>query len=311
MLKRIFISAILLIAVLSFVISLLGGNNNAEPVVPVGNRVAVIRIEGPIMAGDPAEGLFDEDVASTGKIMSEIRAAAKDKSVKAILLRINSPGGSVTAAEEIAREIMRLKQETGKPVVASMGDTAASAGYWLAACSDRIYANSSTLTGSIGVYIPYLNTEELYKKIGVYGTKIKSGEYKDILSNERPMTKSERDILQKMVNEMYVQFVNVVSEGRKMPAEKVRTLADGRVYTGRQAKELGLVDEIGNYYDALDATGKLIGVEGTPEVKEYKRQKPWQSLWGAKFAEIIVERITGSINGGNRSLQLRTPHAEG
>lgn len=217
----------------------------------------------------------------------------------------------MTAAEEIAREIMRLKQETGKPVVASMGDTAASAGYWLAACSDRIYANSSTLTGSIGVYIPYLNTEELYKKIGVYGTKIKSGEYKDILSNERPMTKSERDILQKMVNEMYDQFVNVVSEGRKMPAEKVRTLADGRVYTGRQAKELGLVDEIGNYYDALDATGKLIGVEGTPEVKEYKRQKPWQSLWGAKFAEIIVERITGSINGGNRSLQLRTPHAEG
>lgn len=311
MLKRIFISSVLLIAILSFVMSLLGGKNNDDAVVQMGSRVAVIRIEGPIMAGEATDSLFGENVASTGTIMAELRAAAKDKSVKAVLLRINSPGGSVTAAEEIGREIKRLKAETGKPVIASMGDTAASAGYWLAACSDKIYANSSTLTGSIGVYIPYMNTEELYKKIGISGTKIKSGEYKDILSNERPMTQSERELLQNMVNEMYEQFVGVVSEGRKMPVDKVKSLADGRVYTGKQAKELGLVDEIGNYYDALDATGALIGSEGTPEVKDFRKQKPWQNIWGAKISEFIFGRITENLTNQSRTFEMQTPHAEG
>ena len=311
MLKRIFISSVLLIAILSFVISLLGGKNNDESVVQTGSRVAVIRIEGPIMAGEATDNLFGENVASTGNIMAELRAAGKDKSVKAVLLRINSPGGSVTAAEEIGREIKRLKAETGKPVITSMGDTAASAGYWLAACSDKIYANSSTLTGSIGVYIPYMNTEDLYKKIGISGTKIKSGEYKDILSNERPMTQSERDLLQNMVNEMYEQFVGVVSEGRKMPVDKVKKLADGRVYTGKQAKELGLVDEIGNYYDALDATGALIGIECTPEVKDFRKQKPWQTIWGSKISEFILGRITDNLTNQSRTLEIQTPHAEG
>ena len=311
MLKRIFISSVLLIAILSFVMSLLGGKNNDDAVVQMGSRVAVIRIEGPIMAGEATDSLFGENVASTGTIMAELRAAPKDKSVKAVLLRINSPGGSVTAAEEIGREIKRLKAETGKPVITSMGDTAASAGYWLAACSDKIYANSSTLTGSIGVYIPYMNTEDLYKKIGISGTKIKSGEYKDILSNERPMTPAERELLQNMVNEMYEQFVGVVSEGRKMPVDKVKSLADGRVYTGKQAKELGLVDEIGNYYDALDATGALIGSEGTPEVKDFRKQKPWQNIWGAKISEFIFGRITENLTNQSRTFEMQTPHAEG
>ena len=222
MLKRIFISSILLLAILSFVVSLLGGRNNEEIGLKTGDRVAVIKIEGAILSGDSEDGMFSASGATTGNVMAELRAAAQDKSVKAVLLRINSPGGSVTAAEEIAREIRRLKEETKKPVIASMGDTAASAGYWLAACSDKIYANSSTLTGSIGVYIPYMNTEDLYKKIGIYGTKIKSGEFKDILSNERPMTAAEKELLQKMVNEMYDQFVGVVSEGRNMPVEKVK-----------------------------------------------------------------------------------------
>ena len=184
-------------------------------------------------------------------------------------------------------------------------------GYWLAACSDKIYANSSTLTGSIGVYIPYMNTEDLYKKIGISGTKIKSGEYKDILSNERPMTPAERELLQNMVNEMYEQFVGVVSEGRKMPVDKVKSLADGRVYTGKQAKELGLVDEIGNYYDALDATGALIGSEGTPEVKDFRKQKPWQNIWGAKISEFIFGRITENLTNQSRTFEMQTPHAEG
>ena len=311
MLKRIFISAILLLAILSFVVSLLGGRNNEEMALQTGNRVAVIKIEGAIISGDSEDGIFSTAGATTGNVMAELRAAAQDKSVKAVLLRINSPGGSVTAAEEIAREIRRLKEETKKPVIASMGDTAASAGYWLAACSDKIYANSSTLTGSIGVYIPYMNTEDLYKKIGIYGTKIKSGEFKDILSNERPMTAAEKELLQKMVNEMYDQFVGVVSEGRNMPVEKVKALADGRVYTGKQAKELGLVDELGNYYDALNAAGAMAGIEGTPQVKEFKKQKPWSNLIMGGISDFVVGKVTENLNTQGRTLQMQTPRAEG
>lgn len=313
MLKRIFISAILLIAGLSFVISLLGGKNNNEvATVTANDRIAVINIEGAIMSGGGEDGLLESTTgASSNKIMQDLRTAAADDSVKAVLLRINSPGGSVTAAEEIAKEIYRLKETTHKPVIASMGDTAASAGYWLAACSDKIYANSSTLTGSIGVYIPYMNTEELYKKIGISGTKIKSGEFKDILSNERAMTPAEKDLLQKMVNEMYEQFVAVVAKGRNLPEDKVRILADGRVYTGKQAKELGLVDEIGNYYDALDATASLVGITGKPETIEFKKQKPWESLFGAELSKMVVSQILNGIGVQSRNLEVQTPRAEG
>lgn len=162
-----------------------------------------------------------------------------------------------------------------------MGNSAASAAYWLAAYSDTIYANPSTLTGSIGVYMPYMNTEELFKKIGIYTTKIKSGQYKDIMSSDRPMTPAEQQILQNMVNQMFEEFVAVIAEGRKMDVVQVKALADGRVYTGRQAQAVGLVDELGNYYDALEAAGKAIGVAGIPEIKETKKQKPWEMFFSA------------------------------
>ena len=153
-----------------------------------------------------------------------------------------------------------------------MGNTGASAAYWIAACaSDKVYANATTLTGSIGVYMPYMNTEELFKKIGITSNKIKSGPYKDIMSSDRPMTPEEQAILQNIVNEIYEQFVTTVAVGRKMEESKVKTLADGRVYTGLQAKNLGLVDEIGDYYDALAAAGELgkikPGADGLPPVK--------------------------------------------
>ena len=240
MLKRIFISAVLLIAVLSFVISLLGGKNsyNADKVaVAKGDRVAVINVEGTIESGADGTALFAEATGATsGRIMQELREAAKDKSVKAVLLRINSPGGSVTAAEEITREIARFKETSHKPIVATMSDTGASAAYYIAAGCDKIYANASTLTGSIGVYMGTKNLEELYKKVGISDVMIKSGVHKDIMSNARPMTPEETQILQTMVNEMYEQFLTTVSNGRKIPMDKVRILADGRVYTGKQAK---------------------------------------------------------------------------
>ena len=177
MLKKIFISAILLIAVLSFVVSLLSGKNNDEKVIAApADRVAVINIEGTIVSGEPGENIWGETTgASSGRLMREIREAAADSSVKALVLRINSPGGSVTAAEEVGRELKRFKETTDKPIITSMGDSAASAAYWLAAYSDTIYANPSTLTGSIGVYMPYMNTQELFKKIGIYTTKTTAG----------------------------------------------------------------------------------------------------------------------------------------
>ena len=298
MLKKIFISAVLLIAVLSFVVSLLGGNNNNEPKVAVGDRVAVINISGPIVDGASVEQtLFGGTQAATsGQLMKEIREAAADSSVKALVLHINSPGGSVTAAEEVGRELERFKETTKKPIVTSMGDQAASAAYWLA---------------SIGVYMPYMNVEDLYKKIGVYTGKIKSGPHKDILSPDREMTAEEREILQGIVNQLYDEFIAVVANGRKMDTDAVRAMADGRVYTGKQAQQLGLVDEIGNYYDALEAAGKLIGVNGIPEIKEKQTAKPWQILFEARLSELILSQLENALNGAAADMKTApVPKAE-
>lgn len=305
MLKKIFISAVLLLAVLSFVISLLKGNNNSEKTVTVPDRVAVINIEGIIVCGaDSKENLFQQaNGVTSGTIMKQIREAAADDSVKALVLRIDSGGGSATAAEEVGRELLRFKEQTQKPIVATMGNTGASAAYWIAACaSDKIYANATTLTGSIGVYMPYMNTEELFKKIGITSDKIKSGPYKDIMSNDRPMTTEEKQILQNIVDEIYDQFVYTVSAGRRMETSKVRAIADGRIYTGRQAKNIGLVDELGDYYDALAAAGTLakikLGKDGLPPVKERERQQPWEYFLSAEIANLIKTQVLQQLPSG-------------
>ena len=305
MLKKIFISAVLLLAVLSFVISLLKGNNNSEKTVTVPDRVAVINIEGTIVCGaDSKENLFQQaNGVTSGTIMKQIREAAADDSVKALVLRIDSGGGSATAAEEVGRELLRFKEQTKKPIVATMGNTGASAAYWIAACaSDKIYANATTLTGSIGVYMPYMNTEELFKKIGITSDKIKSGPYKDILTNDRPMTPEEKEILQNIVDEIYDQFVYTVSAGRRMETSKVRAIADGRIYTGRQAKNIGLVDELGDYYDALAAAGTLakiqLGKDGLPPVKEREKQQPWEYFLSAEIANLIKSQVMQQLPSG-------------
>ena len=305
MLKKIFISAVLLLAVLSFVVSLLKGNNNSQKTVTIPDRVAVINIEGTIVCGaDSKENLFQQaNGITSGTIMKQIREAAADDSVKALVLRIDSGGGSATAAEEVGRELLRFKEQTKKPIVATMGNTGASAAYWIAACaSDKIYANATTLTGSIGVYMPYMNTEELFKKIGIISDKIKSGPYKDILTNDRPMTPEEKEILQNIVDEIYDQFVYTVSAGRRMETSKVRAIADGRIYTGRQAKNIGLVDELGDYYDALAAAGTLakiqLGKDGLPPVKEREKQQPWEYFLSAEIANLIKSQVMQQLPSG-------------
>jgi protease-4 len=241
-------------------------------------KIAIIYVEGVILGGRGQSTVLMEQ-GGTDQIIKQIHQARDDESVKAVVLRINSPGGSAAASQEVGEELKKLRAQ-GKVVVTSMGDVAASGGYWLAACTDKIYANPTTMTGSIGVYMPYANWEELYKKIGIYQEKIKSGPHKDILSPERQMTSEERGIIQIMVDDIYNQFVDVVTEGRKMDREQVRKLADGRIYTGNQAKQLGLVDELGNMYDAIDGASQLAGIVGKPTIKEYGKQSPWNMLFG-------------------------------
>lgn len=304
MLKKIFTSAILLLAVLCFVVSLLKGKNNDDPAsVATPDRVAVINISGTIVSGMGGnDSPFKESSGVTsGSIMRQLRDAGEDKTVKAVLLNIDSGGGSATAAEEVGREILRFKEHYRKPIVSSMGNMAASAAYWIAACgSDKIYANSTTLTGSIGVYMPYMNTEELFKKIGITTNKIKSGPHKDIMANDRPMTEEEKKILQDIVNEIYDEFISVVANGRKMDPYKVRQYADGRIYTGLQAQKLGLVDHLGNYYDALMAAGELgnikAGKDGLPPVKKQDKQQPWEYIFGAEVAKMVKTQLLEQLS---------------
>lgn len=258
-------------------------------------RVAVIRVNGPIVGGDDANLAWGSPSSTTsGALMRQFRKARQDDSVQAVLLRINSPGGSAAATQEAASELQKLK-DAGKPVVVSMGDAAASGAYWLAAYGDKIYANPSTITGSIGVYMSYYDVQGLSEKLGVREEKIKSGPHKDIFSPFRPMTEEERRLTQNMVDDMYEQFVAVVAEQRRMDDKTVRSLADGRVFTGVQAKEAGLVDALGNYYDALGYAGTLIHAnpDKVPTVT-YDESFGWDQLLSgritsASFAEGLYE----------------------
>lgn len=266
------------------------------------NKIAIIYVDGVIIGGRGQSSVLMEQ-GGTDQIIKQIHQARDDESVKAVVLRINSPGGSAAASQEVGEELKKLRSQ-GKVVVTSMADVAASGGYWLAACTDKIYANPTTMTGSIGVYMPYANWEELYKKVGIYQEKIKSGPHKDILSPERQMTNEEREIIQVMVDDIYNQFVDVVAEGRKLDKEQVRKLADGRIYTGNQAKQLGLVDELGNMYDAIDGASQLAGIVGKPTLKEYGKQSPWNMLFGPNekismlLEQFLFQKAQNQLNLG-------------
>ena len=223
--------------------------------------VAVVRIEGAIYGGPDSGSVLDSSGgASSEEIMRQLKEAREDPMAKAILLRINSPGGSTGATQEIAEEMDKIRSSK-KPIVVSMGDMCASAGYWLASKGNYIFATPATLTGSIGVYMDYNNIEDLMGKVGVRNEKIKSGAHKDILSMYRPMTADERELLQGIVDDIYHQFVQTVADGRHMDEAKVKEIADGRILTGKQAQDLGLVDAMGNYYDALNYAAGSGGIQ--------------------------------------------------
>jgi protease-4 len=216
------------------------------------DKVALIDVEGMIL-NVRSSGLLGSGENPTALFRERLDAAAEDKQVKAVVLRLNSPGGAVTASDIMYQDLCRFRRDTGKPVVACMMDVAASGAYYLAMGCDTVYAHPTTVTGSIGVIMSLYNASGLCTILGVRSEPVKSGPNKDIGNPARPMTEAERAILQGVVDHFYDQFVQVVVRGRGLSEERVRALADGRIYSGLEAKQLGLVDEIGYLDDALDA----------------------------------------------------------
>ncbi len=232
------------------------------------DKVAVITLSGPVQAAPT--GLFFPGSAITPQLVrSQLERAREDGAVKAVVLQVESPGGSVAACQEILLEMEQLE----KPVVVSFGTVAASGGYFISATADRIVALPGTLTGSIGVISQIPNIKGLYEKLGIEMEVFTAGKYKDMYAGVRELTPEERELLQQMTDHLYDQFVQVVAEGRGLSEEKVRTLATGQLYTGEQALDLGLVDELGGLTTAIDLAASLAGIE-EPEVEYYKRETP-------------------------------------
>ena len=240
-------------------------------------NVALIDVYGTI--SDSADGsLFGGgEGASSNRLIAAIRDAEKD-GVKAILLRINSPGGTAAASQAVYQELMRVRKDGKIKIIAAMGDVAASGGYYIAAAADHVTALPATTTGSIGVIMHLQNIEGLMDKLGIDTRTVQSGPHKDILSPFRQPTADERAILQAQVTETYTQFLNDIVAGRKMPIDKLRPLADGRIYTGSQAQQVGLVDSLGNWRVALAKAGDLAGIKGEPTVSNYSEPAFWRGL---------------------------------
>jgi protease-4 len=233
----------------------------------VGPAVAIVRVEGVILSGDaPVDPFSTPAGAYSGGVVDHLKQAEEDPDVKAIVLRVDSPGGSVVGSDEIYQQLLVMT----KPVVVSMGELAASGGYYVSAPADEIFANPGTLTGSIGVISQFVQIADLLDEYGVEVTTIKSGEFKDFGSLYRSMSEKERAAWQAIIDETYAEFVRIVADGRKLPVDEVRELADGRIYSGRQALELELVDQLGNLSTAIQRAAELGGIEGEPRVIEYE-----------------------------------------
>ncbi|MFO0731737.1 MAG: signal peptide peptidase SppA [Nitrospiraceae bacterium] len=237
------------------------------------DKVAVIRVEGVIL-----------DAQST---VGDLKHFSENPLVKAIVLRIDSPGGGVVPSQEIHDAVKRIKNKSNKVIIASMGTVAASGGYYIAAATDRIIANPGTLTGSIGVIMETANVEGLLKKVGVEGVVIKSGRFKDVGSPLRKMSDEERKLLQSVMDDVHHQFIQAVADGRSLELSEVEPLADGRIFTGRQAKEARLVDELGDLEDAIRIAAEVAGIEGEPKVVEPRKRFSVRDMLESRWSNLF------------------------
>lgn len=244
------VAAVVVVALLSVLSIAVGDRVGGK------KRVAVVEIIGPIV--------------SSAALVEQLERYIENENVPVIVIRLNTPGGGVAASQEIY-ETVRKARRAGKIVIASMGAVAASGGYYIAAACDTILANPGTITGSIGVVANFADFSELYKKIGIDFSARKSGKFKDMGSTSRKMTDEEKALLDSVIMDTYEQFVQAVSEGRGLDVDSVRAIADGRIFTGKQALGNGLVDLLGTYRDALDLAGELSGLGKNPPVLKERR----------------------------------------
>ncbi len=239
------------------------------------NRIGVVEVLGTIIEAK--------------ETVSQLKSFTQNKSIRAIILRVDSPGGGVAASQEIYEAVK--KAQAAKKVVVSMGTLAASGGYYVSAPADIIVANPGTLTGSIGVLMEFVNVEQLMSKIGVGVQTIKSKEHKDIGSPFRTMTEKEKVLLQGVITDVYDQFVATVSTERELPVDSVIAMADGRIFTGRQAKELGLVDTLGSLEDAVTITKNLVGMAGEPRLIYPKKKKSLIDIFFEPMDRLLLPKI--------------------
>ncbi len=254
------------------------------------NRIGVLEVRGVI-----------DNVQEALKALKEFR---QDDNVKAVLVRIDSPGGGIGASQELYREIRRTMEE--KPVVASMGGIAASGGYYIASAASRVIANPGTITGSIGVISYFPNLRELFEKVGFSAVIIKSGQFKDTGNPGREMTPEEKNLLQTTMDQAHSQFIRDVARGRNLPEAKVREIADGRILMGESAQQLGLVDELGNFEDAVQASARLGKIEGEPDLLYAKKKK--RSLLDYLLGSEVSEQLDGLVTGSLNLLRYQAPY---
>ncbi len=276
-----------IIAGASVTLSVISALSPGGKEVKYGEKVGVVNVKGPILDAAP--------------IIDSLQRFDRSGGIKAVVVRIDSPGGAVGASQEIYRQIRKTAKN--KPVIASMGNIAASGGYYIASAADGIVANPGTITGSIGVIMEYTNIEKLLEKIGLYPVVITSGKYKDTGSPLREMTEDERRLLQEFADTVHRQFIEDVARGREMETSAVGKIADGRIMSGQTAREHGLIDRMGNMADAVDWAAEKGGIKGEPKTVSLPEEKlPLVKYFldktSAELRQWLSEVQTGSLSGG-------------
>lgn len=266
----------------------IGGPTYEETVLEQGDlneRIAVLNVSGVIQDTGPASP-FSVPGYNHQNLLSQLADIQEDQTVKGIVLHVDSPGGGVIESSDIYDELLSIQKERDIPIYVSMGSMAASGGYYISAPADKIFVHPETITGSIGVIMESLNYAELADKVGIDFNTIKTGPYKDILSPNREMTQTERDMLQEMINDSYERFVGIVADGRGMSVADVKKVADGRIMNGRQAIESGLADDYGKLPDVIDALIDEKGFEN-PTVFEYSSSDSLSSIFGTSISGLF------------------------
>lgn len=239
-------------------------------------------------------------IGDSRDVIRQIRHFREDDSVRAIIIRIDSPGGAVAPSQEIYSEVLRSRPK--KPIYASMGSLAASGGYYIAAAAERVFANPGTLTGSIGVIMAYSNLEGLMQKVGVKAEVIKAGKFKDTGSPARTLTRKERKYLENVVADVHEQFIEAVTKGRSMDPKDARKISDGRIFTGRQALEMNMVDELGGLEDVIESLGNRLGIDGRPHVIQERERETFMD-WFLK-SQVPDSIKNTSLTSGPPALQF-------